>query len=233
MSKHPRSIEHIVDQMARRAELSRGPEPEAPRSPVIAFSRQAGAGGRQVARRVAEELALAFYDRDLLHEIAKSAHVSERRVSALDERTRDVVSEWLEPLVSDDYLGPNAYREHLAHVVDTIARRGGAVILGRGAHLLLGPSRALRVLVVAPLAMRVAEVARADGVSPEEARRRIAAVESARHDFLARHFRVAFDDVSNFDLVVNTGVVGVEGAVSIVRSGVGALPAPHAALARA
>jgi cytidylate kinase len=54
------------------------------------------------------------------------------------------------------------------------------VILGRGAHLILGQGEALRILVVAPLETRVRAVMEREGLSERAARQRIVAVESDR-----------------------------------------------------
>ena len=186
--------------------------------PVIAISRQHGAGGELVARRLAEGLELELFDREIIDRIAANAHRSARVVRAVDERERKMLADCLAALAPDEYLSANAYREHLTQVVLGIGERGGAVILGRGAHLILGPSRALCILVGAPLALRVAEVARAEGLSERAARLRVAGVEAERRAFILRHFHADPADLSVFDLAVNTGTLGIDGAVAAVRS---------------
>jgi cytidylate kinase len=99
------------------------------------------------------------------------------------------------------------------------------VILGRGAHLILGQGEALRVLMVAPLEARVLAVMQREGLSEREARHRIAAVEADRKAFLMKHFHADLADPANFDLVVNTAVLGIEGACGTIRAALERLPA--------
>jgi cytidylate kinase len=139
-------------------------------------------------------------------------------VATLDEHDRETLTDWLAAVASDSYLSLPAYRDHLARVVSAIAWQGGAVILGRAAHLILGPERALRVMVIAPLQARVAEIAAREGLSARDAERRIASVEAERQAFLARHFRADPGDLTTFDLVVNTGVLGIEGSLEALRA---------------
>ena len=40
-------------------------------SKVISISREFGSGGRELGRRLAEELGIAYYDREIIAEIAK------------------------------------------------------------------------------------------------------------------------------------------------------------------
>ena len=110
-------------------------------------------------------------------------------------------------------------------MVGLVAHQGGAVIVGRGAHLILGKERALRVLAVAPLDARVRTVMEKEGLSERAARSRIEEVEAGRRAFLAQQFHAAFADPTDFDLVVNTAALGVEGACAVVRDALRLLPA--------
>jgi cytidylate kinase len=128
---------------------------------------------------------------------------------------------------SDAHLSPYGYAEHLRRTVEEIARLGGAVILGRGAHLILPAGQALRVFVVAPLAARVAAVAARHGVAEHEAERRIRETEAERRAFLRRYFHADLGDPSSYDLILNTGQLGVAGAADAVVACLARAPLPH------
>jgi cytidylate kinase len=219
-----RTIEAIVEEQAHRWQLRREERQTEPRRPVVTVSRQHGAGGDDVARRLAEELKLDIFDREIIQRIAESTHLSERVVSSL-EKDQEVLTDWLASIASRNYLSPVEYRYHLSRVVGALAHHGGAVIVGRGAHLILGGGEALRVLVVAPLETRVRAVMEREGLGEREARRRIVSVEADRKAFLMKHFHVDFADPTTFDLVVNTAALGVEGACRAVATAARALSA--------
>jgi hypothetical protein len=120
VSEHiPRSTERIVDEQVRRWLLARREPHGAQPGPVVTVSRQHGAGGAEVARRVAADLGFQLFDREILEWIAHSAHVSPRAVTAHDERDRDVLTEWLLAFAAERYVSPLAYHEHLMRVVRT------------------------------------------------------------------------------------------------------------------
>ena len=219
-----RSIEALVEEQARRWQLVRQERHEEPRRPVITVSRQHGAGGSEVARKLAQGLGLDLFDREIIQRIAESTHLSERVVASLDEKNKELLTDWLAAISSRSYLSPAEYRYHLSRIVGTVAHHGGAVILGRGAHLILGQGEALRVLLVAPLEPRIRAVMDHEGISEREARHRIATVEADRRAFLMKHFHADLADLTTFDLVVNTAVLGVEGACGAVRTAVASLP---------
>jgi cytidylate kinase len=222
MHRHPSMRELLADPLSR-ARLNHG---RAPARPVITVSRQAGARGRELAQALGEDLGLRLYDREILQRIAQSAHLSERVVADLDEKDRPALTDMLSSLTCDAYLSPYGYLGHLTEAILAIARLGGAVILGRGGHLILRSEQALRVFVVAPLESRIATVAAREAVGRREAEHRIAAAEAERRAFLKRYFRAEFGDAAAFDLVVNTALLGIDGALAAVR---GALARPASA----
>jgi cytidylate kinase len=231
-----RSIEALVEEQVRRWQLLRQqPREEVEVRPVVTVTGQHGARADELSLQLASELGFDHFDREIIHRVAESAQLSESVVSALDGKKRALFTDWLAAVASRNYFGPTEYRYHLAHVIGAIAHQGGAVIVGRGAHLLLG-DKALRVLAAAPLEDRVRTVMEAEGLSERDARRRIVEVESNRHAFILMHYRVEFADPTAFDLVVNTAALGLDGATAAVRAALATRPprtAPVDADARA
>lgn len=214
----PRSTELLVEEQARRWQLRWAQDREPQRGGVVAVSRLPGARGDEVARRLSAALGYELFDREIIQRIASSAHLSERVVSALDEKDRSFSSEWLASLAGEVPLSTYEYLHQLHVVIGAIARKGGAVIVGRGSHLILRPGEALRVLVVAPRAVRVEAVAAEAGLNRYEASRKIEAEEAERRAFLKKHFHADLDDPEAFDLVVNTHVLGTDGAVEAIKA---------------
>jgi cytidylate kinase len=205
-----RSVEALVEQQARRWQLVREERRDGERRPVLTVSRQHGAGGGEVVKTLAAQLGLDVFDREIIQQIAESTHLSERIVGALDDKNRELLTEWLSGIASHNYLSSVEYRYQLTRVVGALARHGGAIILGRGAHLILGQGEALRVLVVAPIEARVAAVMEREEVSERDARRRIQVVEAGRKAFLMKHFHTEFDNPIHFDLIVNAALLGID-----------------------
>jgi cytidylate kinase len=85
----------------------------------------------------------------------------------------------------------------------------------------------------APIEHRIEAVRRREGLSPREARQRIQQVDAERKAFLDRLFRSDISDPAHFDLVLNTAVLGVAGAVEAVRAAVIALGPPAGTAAAA
>ena len=52
---------------------------------IITIGREFGSGGRELGRRLAEELGIAYYDREIITEIAKRTDLSEQYVQSVIE----------------------------------------------------------------------------------------------------------------------------------------------------
>ena len=52
---------------------------------VITIGREFGSGGREIGRRIAEKLQIAYYDQEIVTEIAKRTKLSEEYVERITE----------------------------------------------------------------------------------------------------------------------------------------------------
>ena len=213
------SVDQLVNQKIllweeeRRIAARKRPQGQ---DPMICVSREYGARGAAVARAVAEQLGFQFYSQELIQEIAEVARVRQQVVESLDERLQDSISEWVTGLMKRDGFSPSDYLRNLSKVVLTLARHGKGVVVGRGAHFILERKSTLRVRVIAPLETRVARIAERDGMAPGEARATIRRIDAERLAFNRRHYGADLADPANYDLIVNTGTLGLEGAASQV-----------------
>ena len=101
-------------------------------------------------------------------------------------------------------------------VVSAIARLGKAVIVGRGANFILPPEKRISIRVIAPLENRISNVCRQFNVSEDEARRRVLRRESKRSAFVRQMFHAKISNPQHYDMVLNTGKMGIDGAVGAV-----------------
>ena len=211
------SIRPLVDELGReRCDAARLP------GRIITISREPGARGAVVARAVATRMGLAFYDRELLTRMSAEARVAAME-SPHDRHDGRLRPDWIAPFARMERLSPYEYSHHLGQVVGAIAACGDAVILGRGAHLMVPPRLALRVLVQAPLPMRIAAVAAREGIDETAARSRVAEMERERRSFLARCFPADGGNTSQFDLRVNSGVLGIDATIAIICAAAAAI----------
>jgi cytidylate kinase len=216
------SIATFVKQQIRKWESA--PAREAgklqTRIPVITVSMQPGSGGSLIAEKVADRFGFDYFHRDIIKGIAKSAKIRATVIETLEKERLSGVEDFIASLYKDQYLYPGIYMEHLLKVVNTIANHGRAVIVGRGANFILPPDERFSLRVVAPLEIRIQNVARAYKVPVETARKRVVARESRRSAFVRKSYNADISDPENYDLTINTGRMNIEPAVEAVIAAV-------------
>jgi cytidylate kinase len=217
MSQHPpRSVEQLVEHQGRRWDLERRAATPRPAPPCIALSRLPGSGGAELGQRVADKLDYGFFGIEIVDRIAREHGIGAHLLAQLDERVRSGLDRSVVDAFSNRSFTESEYLRSVVRVVTALAGQGKAVILGRGSPFVLTPEQALRVLVVASRSHRIERRARDAGLSSEEAEKRLAHEEEARRTFHRHHFDLDPDLPTHFDLVVNTGALGMDAAVSLV-----------------
>ncbi|MCB2148744.1 MAG: cytidylate kinase-like family protein [Deltaproteobacteria bacterium] len=184
--------------------------------PVITISSEPGSGGRIIAQGLAKRLSIDLFDRDIVKEIAESAHISGAVIETMEKDRLSGIKDFIASLVNDRYLWPGVYLDHLMKVVAAIASHGNAIIVGRGANFLIPPQDRLSIRVIAPLETRVKNVAKEFGVTREEAKRRVINRENRRSTFIRQSFNADVADPRNYDLVINTQKLNLDAALGAV-----------------
>jgi cytidylate kinase len=217
MKTAPRSIQKIIEDQFKKW-LADQPKKgdNSLNMPVLTISREPGSGGSIVARKVAKDLGLDLFHQEVVHEMAKSAKISERVFSTLDEKGLNTLENWILSLVDSRHLWPDKYLEHLMKVIGTIGKHDRSLIVGRGANFILSPESCFRVRVIAPFGNRVKHASDTFRVPAKEAKRRIIRTESERKAFVRKYFNADISDPENYDMVVNTGTMSIEKAAKTI-----------------
>ena len=209
------SLEELVERQVRRWEMRQRVSAPPPSLSCVALSRLPHSGAAELAQTVAEKLDYGFFGIEIVDRIARERGIDRALVAELDERVRSTIDRYVLDSFRQRRFTESEYLRSVVRTVVTIGERGMAVILGRGAPFVLGPDKALRVLVVAPVERRVEKLAKRQGLSAAEATRRLESEDQQRCDFVAQ-FGVDPDDPALYDLVVNTDSLGHDAAATLV-----------------
>ena len=182
---------------------------------VVTVSRGFGSLGKRVAEALADRLEVRCCDRSILEGVAERADVDIKLVERLDENLEHVSSLPWKAFFKGKSFPKERYLHHLVKVVLNIAEKGG-VIVGRGAHLILGPDRAFRVRIIGSLDACAQRVAERDQLDIEAARERVVTVNRQRADYLEQLYGEGIDDCSDYDIVINTDRFDEQQAVDLI-----------------
>jgi len=186
----------------------------------IAISREAGAGGSEIGRRVGRQLGWRVFDKNLLDCIADRFGLPRMMLDLVDETRSswvyDVLGTWM-----DSQLVPHAkFVACLSREVVLAAREGPAVFVGRGAQFLLPRQEVLAVRLVASPKYRVGQIMAQQGLDENDARRLMEELDHGRGELCWKFFHRDVADPHLYDLVVNVERRGKDQAVKEILAAV-------------
>lgn len=226
MSKQKTSSERIAEVLQRALRRGRRPQvaaepiealpPPTPRAFSIAISREAGANGSAIGRRVGEKLGWQVYDYELVERIAGEMGLRSKLLESVDEKRMSWLQECVQAFVSDRTVTQSGYVRRLVETLLTLALRGECVLVGRGANVVAPPETTLRVRLTAPLRDRIETVRARRGLSFEEAQKWVEKTDRERINFVKDHFHREANDVRLYDVVLNTARFSMEECADLI-----------------
>jgi cytidylate kinase len=171
----------------------------------IAITRQAGSRGAEIADAIGARLGWPVYDHKLLSRIAKEEGLSARLLEQLDERCASWLVDVAAGFSARSRVSEGTYMKHLMELLVSLGQIGHCVIVGRGAAHVLPLETTVRVRVVAPRVLRVAQTEQRKGISRTEAENWVDQTDTDRVGFVKNHFNRDPNDPLNYDLILNSG----------------------------
>ena len=181
---------------------------------VITIGREFGSGGRELGRRLAEHLGIAYYDREIMTEIAKRTSLSERYIHQVVEK-RPVpllpitIGHTFSPLLDAAFeQNQSIYQEHRKLICD-LAERSDCVIVGRCADYILREYDGVtKLFLYADMPSKVERCRRKgpehEHLSDRELRQHIQRVNKNRAKYYEFYTGQIWGDKANYDLCINT-----------------------------
>jgi cytidylate kinase len=190
--------------------------PFVPAALTVAISREAGSRGGSIARRAAARLNWQVYSQDLLEYIAQDVNFRQGIADNLTPAALHWVEEHLEQIRTAGGVGKQPLWLDLARTVLALAAQGNVVLIGRGAGFLLPSASTLHVRVMAPLSDRIAYMSQWLRLTVDEAAEQVLLRDSRRAELIATHFQRQVGDVYQYDLLLNSSLLGEELAAGLI-----------------
>ncbi len=190
---------------------------------VIAICREYCSGGKEIGKKVANELGYTFLDKQLITEAAKKSGYDESVFEKVDEVATNSL---LYSLVLGTY-GANAAgampdNDKLfglqAEIIRDTAKEKNCVVIGRCAdYVLREEPHLIKIFLRADMDFRVERFrslyTTPEGKKPEDI---INKTDKKRASYYKFYTGSLWKDMNNYDLVINTGKVGVDNAVATI-----------------
>lgn len=187
---------------------------------VIAIGRQYGSGGHAIGQYLALKLGFAFYDREMITEIAGLTGFSEEYVrkneeSMLSHLVHDLMNQAY--VYADEDAPKDAIFEAQAQAVKNCASRGNCVIVGRCAdYILRDYDRCVSLFLHAPIEYRVQRIMNTEHLDERKARSAITKTDRRRGGNYSYYTNQTWGYSDHYDLCIDT-TLGREFILDAVR----------------
>ena len=190
---------------------------------IITVGREFGSGGRELARRLAENLGIEYYDRQIITDIAEHTDLSEEYVRKIIDKT----PHHLYPITVgrtisyvDDYMFEKVQSVYQAQseIIRNLAEKTDCVFVGRCADYILKDYKPFRVFVYADLQSRINRCLNRKGntLTEKEIKKMIKQIDKNRASYYSYYTCEKWGDKLNYDLCINTTDLVIKDIVPMV-----------------
>ena len=194
---------------------------------IITISREFGSGGRELGKRIAEELKIAYYDREIVTAIAKRSELAEDYVGQILENRImtyypiTVASSFaaMPPTDTLHYVNHGIYNAQ-NEIIRELGQKSDCVIVGRCADYILEDQKPYDIFVYADMEARLARCRAKGGkdaeLSDKELIKKIQAIDKSRAQYYRFYTGRTWGERTNYDLCVNTAGWDIEKLAKLI-----------------
>lgn len=187
---------------------------------IITIGREFGSGGREIARRLAEILGFAYYDREIITEISKRTSLSEKYIQNIAEHKPVIPfpihtgrTFWT---VIPDFNHSVQQEQH--NIIREIAQKSDCVIVGRGADYILREEKPFRLFIYSDMDSKItrckknesADYENGSALPEKELKRKIEQINKNRADYYEFYTGQKWGAPLNYDICVNTSNIDIK-----------------------
>jgi cytidylate kinase len=185
---------------------------------IITISREFGAGGGEIGRKIANSLNYDYYDKEIILKAARESNVDVNSLFKWDEKVP--MNFGFAQSLFDFYNKPLSEKLFNAQqkVIKEIGERGNCVIVGRNANTILKEfDYGLHVFVHADPYWRLERMKKKLSDATEaKISEEIRSIDKMRKKYCSYYTNTEFGVADYYDICLNTSTLGIEACVDII-----------------
>lgn len=190
---------------------------------IITIGREFGSGGRELGRRLAEELGFEYYDKEIVTEISKHTSLSEEYVQQVIEcRPHHLYPITIGQSIAYDYSFWQVQSVYQAQgkIIKDLAEKSDCIIVGRCADYILKDYDPFRIFVYADMSSRVKRCMerRTEGESftEKQMERKIRHIDKGRAKYYNYYTGEKWGAKECYDLCVNSTDTSIKAIAPVI-----------------
>ena len=195
---------------------------------IITIGRQFGSGGSEIGRQLATELGLGFYDKNILRMDSDESGIKESFYYMTDEKAgnkllykiiKGMTPEIGSPSLGSDLVSADNLFRFQSEVIRKLAAEEDCVFIGRCAdYVLEGTEGLVRMFLYGDMDYRVRRITEKEYFDQKDVKKNIKRIDRERRAYYRYYTSQDWQDMENYDVMLNTAVLGTEGTVRAVKA---------------
>lgn len=188
---------------------------------IITISREFGSGGREIGKRLADELGFAYYDREIVAEIAKQTGMTEEYIRNISEQgAYPYAFQFAKSFAMYSSLQSNQTEILVdqTNVLKEIAKKGNCIIVGRGANIILNDYNPMNIFVYADMESKINRCRKKakedEDLTDKEMEKKIIQIDNGRKNYHELISNLEWGDKINYHLCINTTNIKIKNIIS-------------------
>lgn len=198
---------------------------------IITIARQYGSGGREIGERIAKELGIPLYDKEIINDAAAKGELNTEIIKKADESAANSLlytlamgSNVIGTTMHFGYKMPINDRLFLlqSEVIKDYAAKGSCVVIGRCSDYVLREEKnILRLFIYGDIEHRQKRVAeRHPELKSSQVIDTINKTDKRRSSYYNFYTGNKWGKYDNYDMAINSSTLGIEGTAQIIVAAV-------------
>lgn len=191
---------------------------------IITVSREFGSGGRELGKRLADSLGIAYYDKEIISAIAEKSGLDERYVESISEKGIHTVYPMTFGRAFSLYGAMQNNNTKVLIVQQQILKeledKGDCVIVGRCADVILRERDPFNLFIYASMASKIRRCQERAPVgelfTDDEMEKRIKRIDRERAKYRALFSDVKWGAKEDYHLCINTSDIEIKSLIPFV-----------------
>lgn len=186
---------------------------------IITISREFGSGGRYLGEKIAKELGMAYYDKEIIDKVAEKTGLSQKYIEQTGEGA-PTKSQFAYSFVgrNSDGTSMGDYMDAMQReVILEAAEKGSCVIIGRCANYILRErTDCLNIFICGNEEEKTKRIMELYQLSEEKARKLIKETNKKRRVHYEYYTEEKWGESCNYTICLNSSDIGYEKCIEII-----------------
>lgn len=186
---------------------------------IFTIGREFGSGGHEIGKKLAQDLRINFYDKEIIKEASKKYGFASKVMEKFDEKPASGLSY----LMNTDIAGtmqPLSMQIFIAqcNTIKTIAKKESCVFVGRCSNYVLRDfDNVINVFVHSPIDLRIERIEKRKNLPADKALDLIIKTDKKRATYYNYYTDLKWSASQSYNLCIDTSKTGIDGAVELIK----------------